>query len=559
MAWFYLFVIGLVVAYFVQRGGVPPLRWPGDARRTGAPEPLEESTESDVELLRDRRQLLAAFRSDEVPVSMDSEREDRRILERSLQVLMDHVGANEAVLWRPNDDEQPRFVPAAWGCGPKPPTLSESERLLLELIADEQNSTYNADSAALAFLSVGVKLDGHRAAVTVQFREQPTLERADLTLWVQRHGRAIADLYEVLRSRAIVAHRNNKLRAMIRTATTLQGSRDPLALEEALARNACLVTGAQWTIIVRWDPVTRIGIPTHVGERAPEFGVRVTAKQGSLVGEVCRTGTAKGFPDARPILASREPVFDDAPLPEGTRSLLVVPLRRSDREAPIGAMVFGHPDRGALTQNDGHAANDLGTIAAGALETAWAVQEATERARTDPLTGMPNRRAFDESFARLIGETDRYGGAMALVMVDIDHFKKVNDTYGHEAGDAVLVAVGQLLMSERRTTDFVARLGGEELALLLPQTEAPGAVELSERLRAKIEALSVRTAVGEVRVTASFGVAMYQARSGASGRVYERADKALYAAKNAGRNRVELERMTPVDSVPVEDEDEGGA
>lgn len=553
MAWFYLFVIGVVVVYFVQRGGMPPMRWPGDSRPALPPEPTPASAESDAELLRDRRQLLAAFRSDEVPVSVDSEREDRRILERSLQLLMDQVGASEVVLWRPNEDEHPRFVPAAWGRGPKPPTLTESERLLLELSADEQKSTYNADGAALAFLAVGVMLDGHRAAVSVQFREQPTMPRSDLTLWVQRHGRAIADLYDVVRSRAIVAHRNNKLRAMIRTATTLQGSRDPLALEEALARNACLVTGAQWAIIVRWDPVTRIGLPTHIGERAPEFGVRVTAKQGSLVGEVCRTGTPKGFPDARPILASREPVFDDAPLPDGTRSLLIVPLRRSDREAPIGAMVFGHPERGALTANDGHGANDLGTIAAGALETAWAVQEATERARTDPLTGMPNRRAFDEVFARLMGETDRYGGALALVMVDIDHFKKVNDTYGHEAGDAVLVAIGQLLMAARRTTDFVARLGGEELALLLPQTDASGAAELAERLRAKVEALKVRTAVGEVRVTASFGIAMYQARSGASGRVYERADKALYAAKNGGRNRVELERVTPVESAPIAD------
>jgi diguanylate cyclase (GGDEF)-like protein len=554
MAWFYLFVIGVVVVYFVQRGGVPPLRWPGDARPVLPPEATPASMEDDPVLVRDRRQLLAAFRSDDVPVSADSEREDRRVIERSLLLLMDQIGAVEAVLWRGNEDDVPRFVPAAWARGPKPPTLTESERLLLELSADEQKSTYKADGTALAFLAVGVILGDQRAAVSVQFREQPTMSRADLTLWVQRHARAIADLYGVVRSRAIVAHRNSKLRSMIRTATTLQGSRDPLALEEALARNACIVTGAQWTIIVRWDSVTRVGIPTHIGERAPEFGVRVTARQGSLVGEVCRTGAAKGFPDARPILASREPVFDDAPLPEGTRSLLIVPLRRSDREAPIGAMVFGHPERGALTSNDGHGANDLGTIAAGALETAWAVQEATERARTDPLTGMPNRRAFDEIFARLMGETDRYGGAMALVMVDIDHFKKVNDTYGHEAGDAVLVAIGQMLMAERRTTDFVARLGGEELALLLPQTDVAGAAELSERLRAKVEAMNVRTAVGEIRITASFGIAMYQARSGASGRVYERADKALYAAKHGGRNRVELERVTPPQSFQVEDD-----
>ncbi len=553
MAWFYVLVAVGVVVYFVQRGGLPAVRWPGEARAKPVAIPDPVSSVSDEELQRDRRQLLAAFRTDEMPASVDSEREDRRILEQSLQLLMDQCGAHEVVLWRPDDDAPGQFMAAAWARGPRPPTLSESERLLIELSATEQQATFNAAGARIAIVIIGVMLGSNRAAVSMHFREEPTMTRTELITWVQRHGRAIADLHDLLGARAVVAHRNLKLRKMILTATTLQGSRDPLALEQTLGHHACLVTGAQWAIIVRWDPVARVGVPTHIGTRAPDFGARLTAKQGSLVGEVCRTGSAKGFPDARPLLAGQEPVFDGAPLPEGTRSLLIVPLRRSDREAPIGALVLGHPERGALSQYDGHAGNDLGTIAAGALETAWAVQEATERARTDQLTGMPNRRAFDEVSARLLGETDRYGGAMAYVMVDIDHFKKVNDTYGHESGDAVLIAVGQALMDERRTTDFVARLGGEELALLLPQTEMEGAAELAERLRAKIEALRVQTPAGEVRVTASFGIALYQARSGTAGRVYERADKALYAAKHGGRNRVELERITPVGTSQVDD------
>ncbi len=537
MAWFYAIVVLVVVVYFWQRGRFPSLQWPGDR----APKLGEARTEvRDEDLLRDTRQLLAAFRTDETPISVDAEREDRRVVERSLQLLMDQVGAHEVVMWRPDVEQPGKLVPGGWARGPQPPPLNESEKLLVDLSASEQRSTFNAGGPSITILSVGVMLGEDRAAVSAHFREEPTLGRTHLTEWVTRHGRAIADLYEVVRARSAVAHRNQKLRAMIRTATTLQGSRDPIALEEALARNACIVTGAAWTIIVRWDPVARVGIPTHVGEHSPAFGAAITARQGSLVGDVCRTGTPKGYPDARPILASREPVFDGAPLPDGTRSLLIVPLRRSDREAPIGAMVLGHHERGALTSHDGHGANDLGTIAAGALETAWAVQEATERAKTDQLTGLPNRRHFDEAFARLMGETDRYGGAAALVMVDIDHFKKVNDTYGHEIGDAVLIAVGQSLAGERRTTDFVARLGGEELALILPQTDVPGAVELAERLRAGVEGLRVRTAAGEIRVTASFGVALHLARSGSAARLYERADRALYAAKHAGRNRVEL-------------------
>jgi diguanylate cyclase (GGDEF)-like protein len=220
--------------------------------------------------------------------------------------------------------------------------------------------------------------------------------------------------------------------------------------------------------------------------------------------------------------------------------LLVVPLRRSEQEPVAGALLCGHRSPRALRTTDAHAARELGVIAAGALETAWAVQEATERARTDQLTGIANRRHFNEMFARMIGETDRYGGSAALVLADIDFFKNVNDTYGHEAGDEVLIAVAHALAGERRTTDFAARIGGEEIALLLPQTDVQGAREVSERLRARVESLVVKVRDTEIRVTASFGVAMYTARSGAGPRLFERADKALYVAKNGGRNRVEL-------------------
>jgi diguanylate cyclase (GGDEF)-like protein len=129
---------------------------------------------------------------------------------------------------------------------------------------------------------------------------------------------------------------------------------------------------------------------------------------------------------------------------------------------------------------------------------------------------------------------------MALALVDLDFFKKVNDTFGHEAGDAVLVAVSKALQKDRRALDTVARLGGEELALLLPSTTMEGAREVAERVRARIEALEVATAAGLIRVTASFGVAIYRSRVGDHGEMFDRADRALYAAKRAGRNRVEL-------------------
>lgn len=537
MAWFAALAVVVVIGYVWAR------RQRAAHTRSQQPPPVEvvpPSAEQEAELARLNRNLLAAFRSDEYPAAEETQEQDRRLLVAALQLVADHLGAHEAVLWRPFEDDAGRLLPIAWSRGSEPPALGESERSLIEWSAQERTVTFNGTDAGVRLLSAGVELGNLRGAVSVHYREEPTFARTTLSVWLQRHARGLSATEEVLRTRAQLARTNRKLHAMIRTATTLQASRDPTALEETLVTHACVVTGATWAILVRWDPATRVGVWGRATADAPEFGLRSTARQGSLVGDVCLSGVPRVFSDARPLLTGRDAVFDDAPLPSGTRSLLVVPIRRSDKEAPIGALICGHPARGILNNNDAHAARDLGVIAAAALETAWAVKDETQRARTDQLTGLANRRAFDEAFAKMINETDRFGGSSALVLLDIDFFKQVNDTYGHEAGDRVLVALGGALSEARRTTDFVARLGGEEMALLLPQTDSPGALEVAERLRQRIADLRVRTSAGELQVTASFGVAVYSARSGTSAGLFERADKALYAAKHGGRNRLEL-------------------
>ena len=542
MLWFWLVLVVAAVAWLVHRRGIPRLVWPDDATS-----PIVETTSASAlpDLGPERRSsdktLLAAFRSGEYQVAPDAELEDRRVIERALQLLVDHVGAAQAILWRPDDEvEGSAMVAAAWSPGHGPLPLSDQHQLLVQHSAAEQRSTYNAADPMLQLVAVGVLLGLERGAISVHFREEPTLGRTAITEWLTRHTRAVVDVYDAVRARANLSTRTSKLYAMVRTAATLQGSRDPMALEGTLARDACVVTGAAWAIIVKWDADRQVGTPSHVGEGAPDFGPRVLARPGSLVGSVCVSGQWRSFADTRPLQGQEEQLFDDCPIPKEVRALCIVPLRRGGDEAAIGAMVLGHPRRNGLSHNDASAAKDLGVIAAGALETAWAVREATERARTDQLTGLPNRRAFDEQFARFLGETDRYGGAMALVIADIDFFKQVNDTYGHEAGDRTLRAVGEGLAAERRTTDFVARLGGEEFALLLPQTDLEGAREVAERLRQRVAGLRVQTAAGEVRITSSFGVATYAARSGAGATLFARADRALYAAKHGGRDRVEL-------------------
>jgi diguanylate cyclase (GGDEF)-like protein len=127
---------------------------------------------------------------------------------------------------------------------------------------------------------------------------------------------------------------------------------------------------------------------------------------------------------------------------------------------------------------------------------------------------------------------------VSLVLVDIDHFKAVNDGFGHEAGDAVLRHVAKILQEGVRTVDVCVRYGGEEIAMLLGQTESAKAVEVAERLRARIEATPVRHAGAEIRVTASFGVAAYPETVKVRDQLFPSADKALYIAKHEGRNRV---------------------
>jgi diguanylate cyclase (GGDEF)-like protein len=163
------------------------------------------------------------------------------------------------------------------------------------------------------------------------------------------------------------------------------------------------------------------------------------------------------------------------------------------------------------------------------------------QAITDELTGLSNRRQMDRAIDREFDRRRRFGTPIGLVLLDIDDFKTVNDTYGHPQGDEVLIAVAGVLREHTRDIDEPARWGGEEFAVVLPQTDAAGAEELAERMRNAIEELRVaRLDAGEaLRVTASFGVASVPESAGDSEKLFERAFKALSHAKRAGKNRVE--------------------
>nr|WP_320050914.1 GGDEF domain-containing protein [uncultured Desulfuromonas sp.] len=166
-----------------------------------------------------------------------------------------------------------------------------------------------------------------------------------------------------------------------------------------------------------------------------------------------------------------------------------------------------------------------------------AKREAERIARIDLLTGLYNRRAFYEIAPKFIENARRYSRSVSLVMLDIDYFKNINDTFGHSVGDRVLVKVAELLSSQVRGADSVGRLGGEEFVILLPETDEEGAYALVEKIRNQVRCIHCDEVDGVLEVTASFGVVTCRNNDESLDSLLKKADEALYLAKDQGRNK----------------------
>jgi len=170
--------------------------------------------------------------------------------------------------------------------------------------------------------------------------------------------------------------------------------------------------------------------------------------------------------------------------------------------------------------------------------------ELQKLAITDPLTGAFNRRAVVERTEAELVLTQRTGKAFCVLLLDLDHFKEINDHHGHAAGDSALKAVVAIVRKELRQTDVVGRWGGEEFLLIAVQTPEPGALELAERLRSRLAETPIRAGYTHLRISASFGVAESCATDTAEALI-DRADQGLYQAKAKGRNRCESVPVPP--------------
>jgi diguanylate cyclase (GGDEF)-like protein len=222
--------------------------------------------------------------------------------------------------------------------------------------------------------------------------------------------------------------------------------------------------------------------------------------------------------------------------PESGGPPLSVSLRTDDDH--VGSLLI-YPDRSRpFNEDEGRLAHWLAAQASIALENARLHRAVEQQAITDDLTGLANRRRFSESLGLEVSRAERFGGSLALVLADLDDFKRVNDLYGHQVGDEVLRRFADLMRESVREFDLAVRHGGEEFAVLVPETDPEGGARLAERLAEGLRRTQFTSRIGEsFSVTASFGVAAFPG-AGSADQLMLAADRALYRAKKEGKNRV---------------------
>ena len=222
--------------------------------------------------------------------------------------------------------------------------------------------------------------------------------------------------------------------------------------------------------------------------------------------------------------------FDDV------RSLLVLPLLSADE--PVGTLMLAARADKRFGKDIREMLAVIANQVAVSLQNGLLYRRMETMATTDGLTGLTNHRTFQERFGDLLERAARHGHRAAVLLCDVDHFKKVNDTYGHPAGDEVLRRVAKVLQEVARKIDITARYGGEEFAVVLDNADVHQARAVAERLRQEIGKLAIETDKGPLRITESVGVAAFPDDGRDRATLIERADTALYHAKHTGRNRV---------------------
>jgi diguanylate cyclase (GGDEF)-like protein len=463
--------------------------------------------------------------------------QDIETLDRLLRDVRDLLYAEEAIFWK-WDEERDAMRPFAWSTEDafRPQFFRVQEwGPLASWSANARVLSFEGreDAPLLAAAPVYTP-DRLLGVLTLSSNIGLGVSKAAAKEWLPRFAEQVASYLELFDVRTQYSRHMRRNQALLEAMQKLQEYKTADTLSHAVCETALEVTSGRSALLIRWLPQDGYGLVQYAS-RELEMEPGTIIGKDTIVGRCCRDGLPLVLEDALSATLA-EPAYVAATRVRAIPALAAVPITRDQRV--IGAIVVEGAEPGSLTAEEAHNIGILGVVARGSLEVIWEIEDISLRARTDELTGLYNRRYFDEQLKRVLAETDRFGTSSSMILVDIDLFKKVNDTYGHEAGDAVLRQLAKTLGDGVRTVDICARFGGEEIALLLPQTPVAGALELAERLRRAIADRPVMHEGAAIRVTASFGVAGYPETVPHGEQFFPAADKALYAAKRAGRNCV---------------------
>ncbi len=343
-------------------------------------------------------------------------------------------------------------------------------------------------------------------------------------------------LFKDLHRRSAQARRQSKqLESLYEASSLLYAESASAAVFHKLLDVARRATDARYAAIRTFDESGALAAFYHSGLSDEELAVlKDPPGDVGVLGAITATGppvrladlthdpSHKGFPAGHPAM----------------KSLLCVPVTSGFRM--LGKLYLTEKAGGRpFTEEDEELVAALARDAAVAIEKARLLEEVRVLATTDGLTRLYNRRAFQDRLKEEVDRASRYGRLCSLLMVDVDNFKTINDTFGHQTGDVALSAIAEVVRMSVRLSDYCTRYGGEEFAVLLPETDRKGALLVAERLRSGVEKLPFHTPGGhELSLTVSIGVAVFPQEADSPDALVGVADAALYQAKRLGKNRV---------------------
>ncbi len=460
-----------------------------------------------------------------------------------LEIVRAATGAEEVVFWRGNPDLE-ELVPEWWSTahGGEPEHFVEQTWRALVPWAVQENRPQTVGTEAVQLVAAPVGgAGGSIGALSISAAGGLRAGREEIKASITRYAAHVGALYELIRTRGQYNRATQQSSALLSAAQRFSVNRSIEALGDSITTAALEMTAGYGAALAHWNHDNETG---EIAYSSPDAraGAGVRLDFGGQVARACSADIPLVMEDAR-RLDPRVVLFGEGEKTGGLGSLAILPLRGD--AGVIGAIVIEGRAPGDIRQEDAKNLRLLALLAGSALQTVWEIEEITRRSRTDPLTGLYNRGHFEDRLRQMLAETARFGGESSLVMFDIDHFKQVNDTHGHPAGDAVLKAIARLLEARVRHVDTCARYGGEELALLLPRTDLDGAMELANRLRLAVMDSPVPWGGGHLAVTVSGGVASFPHCARSPETLIAAADAALYRAKEGGRNKVEAAALLP--------------